>query len=475
MVEDRHQGSRLGLEGISLTRQQRAFSWLRSSVIFCACLAAILMGSIGDAFSQFTCTSVELSNIGFGSSGGGGQATHFTVTLRAGDTINFNARTTEVQSTMMNVSVWMPFPTHFLSDPIPLLGRDGPFNLSGSFIAPTNGVYTVQYSAIAKFVVFFTATCTPAPTITIMTTSLPGATFGTSYTAPALTTSGGTSPYIFSATGLPAGLTLNTGTGVISGTPTQSGLFNVTITATDATTAANGGPFVSASKTVSLAVAAPSITVTTASLPGATFGTSYTAPALAASGGTSPYTFAAIGLPTGLTLNTTSGVNSGTPTQSGSFSIAITATDATTAANGGPFVSAVKALTLLVNRQTTTATLSSSLTAGLLGQQITLTATVAPVTAIGTASFLDGTTALCANVPLSGGTATCATSLKTAGTHSITAVFTSTNANYAGSTSPALAIAITDQTAKTVAAIGAFLGARNNQILSNGPRWRPAN
>ena len=62
------------------------------------------------------------------------------------------------------------------------------------------------------------------------------------------------------------------------------------------------GPFASASKSLSLVVAAPTITVTTTSLPGATFGSSYTAPALTASGGTSPYTFTATGLPNGLTL-----------------------------------------------------------------------------------------------------------------------------------------------------------------------------
>lgn len=41
-------------------------------------------------------------------------------------------------------------------------------------------------------------------------------------------------PTSYNATGLPAGLTINTTTGVISGTPTVSGVFNITITATNA-------------------------------------------------------------------------------------------------------------------------------------------------------------------------------------------------------------------------------------------------
>jgi hypothetical protein len=50
-----------------------------------------------------------------------------------------------------------------------------------------------------------------------------------------ITASGGTAPYTFaiSAGALPAGLSLNPSTGLINGTPQVSGLFNVTIRATD--------------------------------------------------------------------------------------------------------------------------------------------------------------------------------------------------------------------------------------------------
>ena len=68
------------------------------------------------------------------------------------------------------------------------------------------------------------------------------------------------------------------------------------------------------------------LTVTTASpLPGGTVGVTY-AQVLAATGGTPPYTWTATGVPAGLTLSS-SGTFSGTPTASGTETIAVTVTD----------------------------------------------------------------------------------------------------------------------------------------------------
>lgn len=77
------------------------------------------------------------------------------------------------------------------------------------------------------------ATFAPPPQVTVSTTSLPGATVGAAYSA-TLQATGGTGSYQWSVTtgALPAGLTLNQNTGLISGTPTVAGATTFTVRAT---------------------------------------------------------------------------------------------------------------------------------------------------------------------------------------------------------------------------------------------------
>ncbi|MGB6872797.1 MAG: putative Ig domain-containing protein [Dehalococcoidia bacterium] len=166
----------------------------------------------------------------------------------------------------------------------------------------------------------------------ISTTSLPEAKVGDSYTV-TLEASGGTPPYTWGATGLPAGLTCSTA-GVISGTPTASGDFTVAVTVTDSAT-----PPDSESKDLALKVY-PALEIITTSLPEAKVGDVYSA-TLTATGGKPGYTWGATGLPAGLTCST-AGVISGTPTASGDFSVTVTVTDSFSTPNTDSKILALK-------------------------------------------------------------------------------------------------------------------------------------
>ncbi|MFW3176630.1 autotransporter domain-containing protein [Xanthomonas phaseoli] len=161
--------------------------------------------------------------------------------------------------------------------------------------------------------------------VTISPTSLPAATAGTAYSQ-TLTASGGTPGYSFviSAGTLPAGMTLNAA-GVLSGTPTASGSFNFTVTATD-----SGVP-TSGSRAYTLTVAGANVTLPATTLPAGTAGQAYSSAITPATGGIAPYSYAltAGALPAGITLNSSSGTLSGTTTSVGSFNFSVTATDST--------------------------------------------------------------------------------------------------------------------------------------------------
>jgi hypothetical protein len=123
-------------------------------------------------------------------------------------------------------------------------------------------------------------TISVAGTLSITTTTLPGGTVAAAYSKPVVT-AGGSAPLVWSvsAGSLPAGLNLNTATGLISGTPTTAGTVNFTIQVVDAAQAT-----VPQSFTVTIAEA---LTITSTSLPGGTATTPY-AKSVASTGGTLP-------------------------------------------------------------------------------------------------------------------------------------------------------------------------------------------
>ena len=124
----------------------------------------------------------------------------------------------------------------------------------------------------------------------ITTTTLPNGFVGTAYTPTTVTASGGTGPYTFTATGLPAGLVISSA-GQITGTPTAAGTSSATFTVTDSSTPAH----LTGSANISITIL-PGLTIQTTSLPNGVVGAAYTATNVMATGGTVPLHFHGDGL-----------------------------------------------------------------------------------------------------------------------------------------------------------------------------------
>ena len=199
-------------------------------------------------------------------------------------------------------------------------------------------------------------------------------------------------PTSYGATGLPAGLTANTTTGLISGTPTAAGTTAVTISAT------NSGGTGNATLTLTINLAPP--VISSAATASGTTGSAFSYQITATN---APTSFGAAGLPAGLTVNTTTGLISGTPTAAGTSTVTISAT------NSGGAGNATLTLTINLAPPVITSAAAASVTAGSpLSYQIT--ATNAP-TSFGAAGLPAGltantTTGLISGTPTAAGTST---------------------------------------------------------------------
>lgn len=183
---------------------------------------------------------------------------------------------------------------------------------------------------------------------------------GAPYTA-TLTASGGYGAYtwfIFSGT-LPSGLTFNSSTGVISGTPLVTTRQTVSISVVDI----EGR---STFKTYIFNVYNP-LQILNTTLPNGNVGLPYVE-AVLATGGSTPYSFTITSgtLPAGLTLSPTTGVISGTPTVTGTYTFTAKVTD-----NGGRTASQIYSITVVQPLVHTTGPLPD----GLLGTPYTATLT----------------------------------------------------------------------------------------------------
>ena len=133
-----------------------------------------------------------------------------------------------------------------------------------------------------------------------------------------LAATGGRAPYTWSVTGLPAGLTFDPATASISGTPTTPGTASVKVTVKDALGLQNA-------LDVSLPIASK-LSIIKRLLPAAKVGRVYAA-RLRVLGGVGPVTWSAQLLPSGLRLNTRTGIITGKPRHAGTARVTIQATD----------------------------------------------------------------------------------------------------------------------------------------------------
>jgi hypothetical protein len=180
------------------------------------------------------------------------------------------------------------------------------------------GFKETSTGAVATKALAFTIKASPVVT----TTSLPDGTTGTPYSQQ-LTKTGNAGTWTLTKGFLPDGVTLSS-SGLISGTPTATGDYGITVTFTETSTGYTG------KKVLLLHVSAPgSPVISTATLPNGTVGTAYSA-SLAATptGGTWSITYGA--LPSGLTLNAATGAITGTPTIAGDSLIQVTYTKGST-------------------------------------------------------------------------------------------------------------------------------------------------
>jgi hypothetical protein len=158
--------------------------------------------------------------------------------------------------------------------------------------------------------------------------SLSAGLIGESYSQQMAAT-GGVPPYTWSVSSgaLPPGVSLNSSTGLISGTPTAAGNFGFQLAVGDK---AEG----KASAAFTIVVAGKLAISTPSPLPSGELGAAYST-TLSATGGAAPYTWSVAGgaLPAGITLDPATGLLSGTPTAGGEFNVTIGVKDASQTAS----------------------------------------------------------------------------------------------------------------------------------------------
>ena len=162
------------------------------------------------------------------------------------------------------------------------------------------------------------------------------ATQNTSITPIQVSASGGQTPYRYSLSSNPAegsGLSIHPSSGRITGTPTQAGTFTITVTVTDdhgRTGTRSFSMTVNTPTPVSSPLTVAEINDITVKISAVQTNSPITPIQVSASGGQTPYRYSLSSNPAtgaGLSIHSSSGRITGTPTKAGSFTLTVTVTD----------------------------------------------------------------------------------------------------------------------------------------------------
>jgi hypothetical protein len=241
-----------------------------------------------------------------------------TTTFTVGSAGTFTITTTGMPTPAISVSGALPAGVTFIDN------GNGTGTLSGTPAAGTAGAYTFTFTAangvLPNAVQAFTLNVQQPPAITSATATT--FTVGTPGTF-TVTTTGFPTPTVTHTSGtLPTGVTFTSATRVLAGTATQTGAFLLQFTAAN-------GVAPDAVQNFTLNVVCPAITVTPATITDGLYLTVYGGVDFNQTGSTgSALTWGATGLPAGLTIDTTTGIVSGTPTNTVlNAAVAVTVTD----------------------------------------------------------------------------------------------------------------------------------------------------
>ena len=309
------------------------------------------------------------------------------------------------------------------------------YTTSAATSADNGSTFQVKIRNSAGQVTSTAATLRVTSTLAVTTTTLPGGTVGKSYLT-SLQASSGTKPYTWSLSAgtLPTGLSLVSSTGVISGKPTSTGIHNLTVKVTDATSSKPQ----TATKSLSITIAAvvTPLQFSTGSLSAGQVGVGYSK-MIQATGGTTPYhwSISSGALPSGLTFSAATGTISGKPTKSGSSTFTARVADSTS-----PSQTATKSLTITVASAAAPVQITTtSVHSGQVGVPYSTTLLATDGTVPYRWSITSGS--LPAGVTLAAATGTIAGTPTTSGTHSFT-IHVTDSASPATTDSANFAIAI---------------------------------